>query len=151
MWHAALRRPEIAQHSDNVAPGLAAPRRVGVALIEDDPALGELLELTLGAAGHRVCRWTDGDDVTAALCGPAPSVFARVILLDINLPSVDGLTLLRRLGAWGVLRQSRVIVMSVRANEAEMLQAFALGAFDFVAKPLSVPVLMQRVQRAIAA
>ena len=41
--------------------------------------------------------------------------------------------------------------MSVRANEAEMLQAFALGAFDFVAKPLSVPVLMQRVHRAIAA
>ena len=37
------------------------------------------------------------------------------------------------------------------ASKAEMLQAFALGAFDFVAKPLSVPVLMQRVQRAIAA
>ena len=151
LWHAPVGRPEIADPSDNAATGLVAPRRVGVALIEDDPALAELLELTLGAAGYRVCRWSDGDDVTAALCGPAPSVLARVILLDINLPSVDGLTLLRRFGASGVLRQSRVIVMSVRANEAEMLQAFALGAFDFVAKPLSVPVLMQRVQRAIAA
>ena len=151
LWQTPLRTPDVVAPLEHAAAGCGGPRRIGVALVEDDPALAELLELTLEAAGHHVCRWEDGDEVSAALCGPAPSILARVILLDINLPSVDGLTLLRRLGASGVLRQSRVIVMSVRANEDEVLQAFAAGAFDFVAKPLSVPVLLQRVRRALAA
>ncbi|WP_310571078.1 response regulator [Gemmatimonas sp.] len=151
LWRPTVDLENTRWVGDDEAAGIVATRPIDVALIEDDPALAELLELTLGVAGHCVRRWTDGADVAAALCGPTPAVAARVILLDINLPTIDGLTLLRRLGASGVLRTSRVIVMSVRASEDEMLQAFAAGAFDFVAKPLSVPVLMQRVRRALAA
>ncbi len=49
-----------------------------------------------------------------------------------------------------MLRQTRVIMLTARSSESEILEALETGAFDHVAKPFSVPVLMQRVRRAMA-
>ena len=67
----------------------------------------------------------------------------------MNLPGLDGLGVLRRLSQNEGLRGTRVIMLTVRANELEVLKALELGAFDHVAKPFSVPVLMQRIRRAL--
>jgi len=70
-------------------------------------------------------------------------------VLEVDLPGRDGFTLLRAFGRDDVLARSRVIVLTGRANEPEVLRAFDLGASDHVAKPFSVQVLLQRVRRAI--
>ena len=51
----------------------------------------------------------------------------------------------------GLLRRTQVVMLTVRANEGEVLEALDLGAFDHVAKPFSLPVLMHRVRRAVDA
>ena len=126
-------------------------RVVDVVLVEDDPALAALLMHALESDGVRASWLPDGQQASDRLCGPCPALRARVVLMDVSLPGLDGLTLLRQLAAADALRATRVIVISARASEGEMLLAFSLGAFDFVAKPVSVPLLMQRVHRAMHA
>jgi diguanylate cyclase (GGDEF)-like protein len=124
-----------------------APGSVDVVLVEDDPVLGELLEHALATRGYRT-RWiTDGVQAVALLGGDAPA--PALVLLDWDLPGLDGLRVLRSLAAGGRLAHTRVIMLTARATESEILQALEAGAIDHVAKPFSVPVLIQRVRRAM--
>jgi diguanylate cyclase (GGDEF)-like protein len=126
----------------------AALEVVDVAVVEDDESLSQLLLHALETRGHTT-RWiADGREAAEALAGGG-GLTARVVLLDWDLPGLDGLSVLRALAEAGVLRRSRVVMLTVRATEAEVLRTLALGAFDHVAKPFSVPVLMQRVERAL--
>lgn len=79
----------------------------------------------------------------------SPSIRARVVLLDVRLPSVDGLSVLRNLAQNGVAQRTRFIMLTARSAETEVLTALKLGAFDHVAKPFSLPVLLQRIHRAL--
>jgi DNA-binding response OmpR family regulator len=96
------------------------------------------------------CRWyADGAAAAQGLTGNTP-LRARVILLALGIPSLDGLSLLRTLTREGVTTRTRVIVISARSGESEVVQALELGAFDYVPKPVSVPLLLQRIRRALA-
>lgn len=75
---------------------------------------------------------------------------AAVVVVDADLPGLDGLGLLRRLRLAGALDGTRVLMLSTRCAEAEVMEAFALGADDHVALPYSLPVLVQRVRRLLA-
>lgn len=124
-------------------------RSVDVAVVEDDPALASLLLHALHNQGYRT-RWiADGQTAAELLGGPSPALKTRVVLLDVDLPGLDGMAVLRRLGRDGTLRATRVIMLTVRSTESETVQALDMGAFDHVAKPFSVPVLMLRVRRAL--
>jgi diguanylate cyclase (GGDEF)-like protein len=130
-----------------------APERSGtvdVLVVDDDRALGELLVHALETRGYRVEWLQDGRAAVDALGGPRPALRARVILLDVDLPGYDGLSILRALARGRVLDRSRVIMLTARAGEREVLDALEVGAFDHVAKPFSVPVLLQRVRRALS-
>ena len=118
-----------------------------VVIVEDDDTLAGLLTHTLKTQGFVVHRFNDGQKAAAGLAGASPSVQTQVILLDVELPGLNGLGVLRRLAQSGVLRRSRVIMLTARAAESEVLEAMRLGAFDHVAKPFSLPVLMQRIRR----
>jgi diguanylate cyclase (GGDEF)-like protein len=123
--------------------------RVDVLLVDDDPATAALLTHAL-AGRHWSVRWMrDGAEAAAALAGERPAVTARVLVLDVNLPSLDGLSVLRAIAAAHALRRTRVLMLSQRTSDAETLQAFELGAFDYVAKPFSVNVLLERIRRAL--
>ena len=122
---------------------------IDVVLVEDDEALAGVLLHGLATRGYRTQRFDDGQDAATALQGPEAKVSGRVVLLDWGLPSLDGLRVLRRLAETGVLARTRVIMLTARDSESEVLQALDLGAFDHVAKPFSVPVLMKRVHRAM--
>lgn len=84
-----------------------------------------------------------------ALIGNSPSYEAHVVLLDVTMPGIDGLTLLSHFKESGVLLTSRVIMLTTRASEAEMAEGLQAGAFDYVAKPFSTSVLVERVRRAL--
>jgi DNA-binding response OmpR family regulator len=62
---------------------------------------------------------------------------------------MDGLAVLRRLARDGVLGRTRVIMLTAHSGEAEVVEALELGACDHVSKPFSVPILIQRIRRAL--
>ena len=118
-------------------------------MVEHDSALASQLIQSLETRGHRTRRLEDGKEAVAALAGASPDISADLIVLDVDLPDLDGLSVLRRLAHDGVLTRTRVIMLTAWARDSEVLEALDLGAFDHVAKPVSVPVLMQRVRRAL--
>ena len=75
---------------------------------------------------------------------------ARLLILELGLPGLDGLTLLGQLAEAGVLRSSRAVVVTTRSVEAEMIKAMELGAVDYITKPVSLPVLMRRLRSALS-
>jgi diguanylate cyclase (GGDEF)-like protein len=121
---------------------------VDVLLVDDDDALAPLLLHALSTRGYRTHWLRDGAEAAALLLAP-DGLRARVILLDVGLPGLDGLSVLRELANARTLDRCRVIMVTLRSNEQEVLQALELGAFDHVAKPLSIPVLLHRVRHAI--
>jgi DNA-binding response OmpR family regulator len=130
------------------AAGVEEPT-VDVVLVEDDPAIVALLEHALDGRGLTVRHFGDGLQAAEALAGERPSVVGRVVLLDWDLPGIDGLRVLRAMAGNGTLVHSRVIMLTARAGEREVLQALEAGASDHVAKPFSLPVLLQRIRGAM--
>jgi DNA-binding response OmpR family regulator len=120
-----------------------------VVIVDDDEVLVELLCHAVTARGYTAKSIGDGTSALAMLAGPEPTVRARVIVLDVGLPEHDGLAVLRALARDGITRKTRVLMLTARSLESEVLQALDLGAFDHVAKPFSVPVLMHRIRRAL--
>ena len=138
----------------DVRPASAGAREVDVLLVEDDPLLVPLLRHALEAQGRRVEVAGDGPAALTLLTGDplsgAPAqVTARLVLLDVDLPGASGMQVLRRLRAAGVLATTRVVVLTARSTEGEVLEALELGATDHVAKPFSLPVLLHRVRLAL--
>lgn len=125
------------------------PASVDVVIVEDDPVLAQLLEHALQTRGYRTRLIIDGVIAAAELGGEAPELVAPLLLLDWDLPGLDGLRVLRTLQERGVLGRMKVIMLTARGSEAEVLAALEAGAVDHVTKPFSVPVLLQRVRRAL--
>ena len=120
-------------------------------VVDDDEALSSLLIQTWDTHGYCTRFIADGEEAVEMLAGDNPSIQAKVILLDVGLPSLDGIGVLRRLGQDGILRRTRVVMLTARTGEDEVMETLNLGAVDHVAKPFSVSVLMQRVSRAMEA
>lgn len=121
-----------------------------VYIVEDDETLSGLLQQALSTRGLRSEREADGRLALERLVGPNP-LTARVILLDVDLPGMNGLDVLRGIEEAGVLGRSKVIMLTVLSDAADVQTALRHGAFDHVAKPFSLPVLMQRLRRALEA
>lgn len=120
-----------------------------IVVVEDDEVLGALLARTFDRRGYNTHWIRDGAEAVALLAGEEPPLRAQIITLDVGLPGVDGFTLLRRLRRDGVLSRTRVLMVTARASESEVVRALDLGAFDHVAKPFSITELLHRVQRAL--
>ncbi|MDX6769952.1 MAG: response regulator, partial [Elusimicrobiota bacterium] len=119
----------------------AAAARVLVA--EDDTATRALIERVLSGRGYAVTTAADG---TQALRLAGSGAF-DLILSDVNMPGLDGLRLLELLANQGV--RAPVLLLTAEAGDAVELQGLALGAVDFVRKPVSKEVLLMRVERAL--
>ena len=110
-----------------------------ILVVEDDTAIATGLALNLRLEGYRSSTVSDGDQVAAAVQAERPAL----ILLDLSLPSVDGLEVLRELRASG--NHTPVIVLSARGGEHDKVAALRLGADDYVTKPFALAELMARV------
>jgi two-component system phosphate regulon response regulator PhoB len=110
-----------------------------VMIVEDDDSNRLLLRRFLEHAGYLVIEASDGPGALAALGTRRPDV----VVLDLGLPGLDGLDVLRR-----VRRESGVpvLVLSGRTEELSKLDGFAAGADDYVVKPFSIAELGARVQ-----
>ena len=124
-------------------------RRVDVAIVDDDPVLVALLKHAMESRSMRVATYSNGEAAMAALTGEDPEVQATVILLDVDLPALNGLDVLRRLKLGDVSKSSNVVMLTARTGERDVLAALELGATDHITKPFSVPVLMHKVRAAL--
>ena len=117
-----------------------AAKPVNTALvIDDEPQIRRLLRVTLEANGYTVFDAVNGNDgiVQAAQCRP------DIILLDLGLPDLDGVEVLKRIREWS---RVPVIVLSVRDREDDKIAALDAGADDFVTKPFSSGELLARLR-----
>lgn len=115
----------------------APPPRILV--IDDEPQIRKFLEISLRAQGYAVTLAENGEAGLAALATHG----ADLVMLDIGLPDRDGHEVLRELRGWS---QVPVIMLTVRADEAEKVAALDGGANDYVTKPFGVQELMARVR-----
>jgi diguanylate cyclase (GGDEF)-like protein len=132
-----------------VKPTGVMTRRVDVAIVDDDTAMVELLRHAMESRSISVATFADGETAADALTGSAREVRAAVILLGVDLPGINGLEVLRRLNAMELTRMSKVVMLTSRTGERDVLAALELGAIDHIAKPFSVPVLVHKVRMAI--
>jgi DNA-binding response OmpR family regulator len=107
-------------------------------VVEDDPRLRALLQETLAAAGHRVTAVATGGDGLAAAVGGG----VDLVLLDLNLPDVDGIEVARRLRADGDVP---ILMLTARTDVAHRVEGLYAGAADYVTKPFDVQELLARV------
>lgn len=116
------------------------PGPARVLIVEDEPRLAALLADYLRAAGHTPEWVADGDGALAAWQAGRHDL----VLLDLMLPGVDGLSLCRQLRA---LSAVPIVMLTARADEADRLAGLELGADDYIAKnPFSPREVMARVK-----
>ncbi len=110
-----------------------------ILIVEDDPAIATGLSLNLRLAGHRPTVAVDGEQ---AIRRTAETDY-DLILLDLNLPKINGLEVLTGLRATDNLVP--VIVVSARDGEVDKVAALRLGADDYVTKPFALAELLARI------
>jgi two-component system OmpR family response regulator len=111
-----------------------------VLIVEDEPALSQQLRLSLADAGYAVDAAADG--ARADFLARTESYDA--VLLDLGLPKVDGLTLLRRWRAAGIA--TPVLVLTARGSWHEKVQGIDEGADDYLAKPFQIEEVLARLR-----
>jgi two-component system, OmpR family, KDP operon response regulator KdpE len=123
--------------------GAPAPATRGrILLVEDEPALVRALRINLRARDYEVVTATAG---RAALTEAARRPLDAVIL-DLGLPDLDGIEVIRELRSWS---RAPVIVLSGRAGPGDKIGALDAGADDYVTKPFSMEELLARVRAAL--
>jgi two-component system response regulator ResD len=128
-----------AMHPPTQAP--AGGPRGSVVVVDDEPTIGEILARYLERAGYRTRVAGDGPQALA-LCAASPP---DLVVLDIMLPGIDGLEVMRRLRE-GEGPPTRVILLTARGREAERIVGLRRGADDYVVKPFSPGELVARVE-----
>ena len=111
-------------------------------VVEDDPGLRKLLLSCLGKQGYGVLSAATGAEALELARGHNPDL----VLLDLGLPDMDGLEVLRALRAW---TQAPVVILSARSQERQKAEALDAGADDYLTKPFGVVELTARLRVAV--
>lgn len=110
--------------------------------VEDDAGIRELVVYTLQNTGMEARGFSDGAALTAALRGAKPDL----ILLDIMLPGVDGISILRRLRSLPDTAAIPVILLTAKNTEYDKVIGLDSGADDYIAKPFGMMELVARIR-----
>jgi two-component system KDP operon response regulator KdpE len=113
-----------------------------ILIVDDEPAIRRLLRASLQAQGYRTLEAANGADALAALGRGEPDV----MLLDLGLPDMDGLDVIRLVRGRSSLP---IVVLSSREDERGKVAALDLGADDYVTKPFGVNELVARLRAAL--
>jgi two-component system KDP operon response regulator KdpE len=116
---------------------------VRVLVVDDEPPIRRFLRTSLSAQGYHVLEAENGSTALALIARNPPDV----IVLDLGLPDIDGVEIIRRLR--GDDSTVPVVVLSSRADERGKVQALDLGADDYVTKPFGTDELLARLRAAL--
>ncbi len=132
-------RPTVGRMEDHTP---VATTGTSVLVIEDDGPLTEVLRYNLEQAGYEVAIAPDGKTGLDLAKRDTPDL----ILLDLMLPEIDGLEVCRRLREDAATRDCLVIMLTAKSEETDQVIGFGAGADDYVPKPFSVRVLLERIR-----
>lgn len=107
--------------------------------VEDDAPVRNLITATLKTRDYRYLTAVNGAGAISAVCSANPDI----ILLDLGLPDMDGIEVIRRVRSWSNLP---IIVISARSEDADKIAALDAGADDYLTKPFSVEELLARLR-----
>jgi CheY-like chemotaxis protein/phosphoribosyl 1,2-cyclic phosphodiesterase len=131
--------------SPAVEPGPRAPRmptRARILVAEDDPDLGPVLQEVLEEDGYEVLRVMDGAEAARL----AEQHTFDLILLDVEMPTLDGLATCRALRADPRLRTVPIVMLTAQSGDEDVMVGFAEGATDYITKPFAVAQFRARVR-----
>ncbi len=110
-----------------------------VLVIDDEPSIRKLLKTALELNGYEVAGAASGSDGLRSVIDEKPDV----VLLDLGLPDMSGIDVLKRLREWSKLP---IIVLTVNDSDEDKVRALDSGADDYLTKPFSTPELMARIR-----
>ncbi|MEY8320541.1 response regulator transcription factor [Lachnospiraceae bacterium 46-61] len=113
-----------------------------VLIIEDETAISNFIATTLKSNGYTALLSSNGKEALSMIASHCPDV----ILLDLGLPDIDGLEILKQLRKWSSIP---VIIVSARVNEEEKVEALDAGADDYITKPFGTSELLARIRTAM--
>lgn len=123
------------------APAPKVKNGIKVLVIEDEKALVDALVYNLDREGYEVTVAHEGQDGLRKA-----QAIPDIILLDIMLPGINGIEILRELRGNEKTKSIPVIVVSAKSEETDQVVGFSMGADDYVTKPFSVKILLQRIK-----
>jgi len=128
------------------SPGGTALKVPEVIFVEDDPALAELLAYGLQAQGYRFTAHRNGREALRELLALDVEGTHPLLLLDVDLPALDGYSIFEALqrerpGTY------RVVFTTVHGTEEEQLRGLEAGALDYLVKPISLRVALEKIKR----
>lgn len=116
--------------------------RAEILIIDDEPQIRKLLEITLGSNDYKVWQAETGKEGVIMAANHPP----ELIILDIGLPDKNGHEILKELRTWF---NKAIIILSVQNSEADIVSALDNGATDYLTKPFRTAELLARIRSAI--
>ena len=116
--------------------------KINVLVVEDEKNIGNFISTTLKNNHYKVIECQTGSEALSITSSHCPDV----ILLDLGLPDLDGLTVLKSIRNWSSVP---IIIISARTQEHEKVEALDLGADDYITKPFGTSELLARIRTAL--
>ena len=110
-----------------------------ILVVEDDPSIRKLITTTLKAHENRYLSAANGQSAILEASSHNPDI----VLLDLGLPDMDGVEIIRKIRAWSNMP---IIVISARSEDSDKIEALDAGADDYLTKPFSVEELLARLR-----
>ncbi|HEY4099282.1 MAG TPA: type II/IV secretion system protein [Gemmatimonadales bacterium] len=124
----------------------AKPSRATILLVEDEESLRRVIKDLLEQEGYHICEARDGAEAMEQVDRHNPDL----VLLDLNLPNIDGYTVLQKLRAHPRTEHLPVVILSARGDEDNEVKVLRLGATDFLSKPFRPKALSARLEATLA-
>jgi two-component system, OmpR family, response regulator MtrA len=119
---------------------------MNILIVDDDPDIRELVAFKLRQMGYGIRIEKDGESGLAAAMDDQPDL----ILLDVMMPKISGIEMSRHLRADQRTANIPIILITAKAQEADVERGFAAGANDYIVKPFSPRDLVSRVESMLA-
>ena len=116
-----------------------------ILIVDDSASLRQVVSMTLKSAGYDVIEACDGQDALGKLTGQK----VHLIISDVNMPVMDGITFVREVKKNASYKFTPVIMLTTEGQDAKKEQGRAAGAKAWIVKPFSPPVLLDAVSKLI--
>lgn len=121
---------------------MSNPAGAKILIVDDEPQIRRFLRASLTAHDYEVVEAAAGGEAVRVLTVQQPDL----VVLDLGLPDMDGLEVIARVREWS---QVPIIVLSIRADESDKIDALDRGADDYITKPFGMGELMARMRTAL--
>ena len=116
--------------------------KLSILLVEDEKNICDFISTSLSAQDYRISTAHTGKEALPIITSQCPDL----ILLDLGLPDMDGMEIIRQVRTWSSVP---IIVLSARTQEQEKVRALDLGADDYLTKPIGTSELLARIRTAL--